>query len=134
MKVKLLMVGKTDTGWIGSGIGIYSSRLAHYVNFSMVEIPDIKNAASLSREAQKGKEYTSAGWAARLEDRITHFSGDMVFVIGGAYGFSEAVYARANEKMALSLMTFSHQMVRAIFLEQLYRAFTIIKGEPYHHE
>lgn len=157
MKVKLLMVGKTDTGWIGSGIGIYSSRLAHYVNFSMVEIPDIKNAASLSREAlkskegeailkniapgdhvilldEKGKEYTSAGWAVRLEDRITHFSGDMVFVIGGAYGFSEAVYARANEKMALSLMTFSHQMVRAIFLEQLYRAFTIIKGEPYHHE
>lgn len=157
MKIKLIMIGKTDTGWIRTGLGVYADRLARYINFSMTELPDIKNAASLSREQlktkegelllrnfspadhvvlldEKGKEYSSMEWSARLEDRMAHLSGDIVFVIGGAYGFSDAVYARCNEKVSLSRMTFSHQMVRVIFAEQLYRAFTIMKGEPYHHE
>ncbi len=157
MKIKLIMTGKTNAGWIGDGFATYRERIGHYANFSTTEIPDLKNAASLSRDTirtkegeallknivptdyvilldERGKEFTSAEWASRLSDRLSHFSSDIVFVIGGAYGFSEAVYARANEKLSLSRMTFSHQMVRIIFAEQLYRAFTIIKGEPYHHE
>ena len=157
MKIKLIMTGKTNVGWVESGIGLYAGRLKHYVNFSMVEIPDIRNTSSMSRELvkaregdlqmkniapsdhvilldEKGAEFTSAAWAAKLESRISHSSGDIVFIIGGAYGFSDSVYARADEKLSLSRMTFSHQMVRAIFLEQLYRAFTIMRGEPYHHE
>lgn len=157
MKIRLIMVGKTDIPWVSAGIGVYSDRLTHYANFSITEIPDIRNASSLSRDMikkregenilknilpgdrvilldEKGREFTSMEWAARLEDRISHYGGDLVFVIGGAYGFSEAVYARADEKLALSRMTFSHQMARVIFVEQLYRAFSIMKGEPYHHE
>ncbi len=157
MKIKLIMIGKTDSGWIDDGLGAYIKRLSHYINFSVTEIPDLKNTASLSRDViksregeallknisqgdhvvlldERGREFSSAEWASRLNDRISHFSGNMVFVIGGPYGFSDDVYARANEKLSLSKMTFSHQMVRVIFAEQLYRAFTIIKGEPYHHE
>lgn len=157
MKITLLTVGKTDKEWVKNGLDIYASRLKHYIPFSLVEIPELKNVSSLSKEQikiregelilknirpsddlilldERGKEYSSMELAKVIQDKISYAGKDMVFVIGGAYGFSEAVYARANSKLSLSRMTFSHQMVRTIFVEQLYRAFTIIKGEPYHHE
>ena len=157
MKIALLTVGKTDSDWVRQGLDIYVSRLKHYIPFSIIEIPELKNVSALSREQIKtregelilknirptddvilmdehGKEYSSVEFARILQDKISYAGKDMVFVIGGAYGFSEAVYQRANSRISLSRMTFSHQMVRAIFAEQLYRAFTIIKGEPYHHE
>lgn len=157
MKITLLTVGKTDKEWVKNGLDIYASRLKHYIPFSLVEIPELKNVSSLSKEQikiregelilknirpsddlilldERGKEYSSMELAKVIQDKISYAGKDMVFVIGGAYGFSEAVYARANSKLSLSRMTFSHQMVRIIFVEQLYRAFTIIKGEPYHHE
>lgn len=157
MKITLLTVGKTDKDWVKQGIDIYSSRLKHYIPFSISEIPELKNVSSLSKEQIKtregelilknlkptddvilmdehGKEYTSMDFASLLQKKISYEGKDIVFIIGGAYGFSEEVYRRANSKISLSKMTFSHQMVRAIFAEQLYRAFTIMKGEPYHHE
>lgn len=157
MKFALLTVGKTDRDWVKQGLDIYVSRLRHYVPFTMTEIPELKNVSSLSKEQIKskegelilknirptdevilldehGREFSSVEFAKQLQDRISYSVKDIVFVIGGAYGFSEEVYRRANSKISLSRMTFSHQMVRAIFAEQLYRAFTIIKGEPYHHE
>lgn len=157
MKITLLTVGKTDVKWVKEGLDLYSSRLVHYVPFQIVEIPELKNVSALSKEQIKqkegelllkilkpadevilmdehGREFTSVEFAKNLEEKISRASRDMVFVIGGAYGFSPDVYSRANGKISLSKMTFSHQMVRTIFAEQLYRAFTIIKGEPYHHE
>ena len=157
MKITLLTVGKTDRDWVRQGLDIYVSRLKHYIPFTLLEIPELKNVSALSKEQIKakegelilknvrptddlilldehGKEYTSIQLAKILQDKISYECKDMVFVIGGAYGFSDAVYARANSKLSLSKMTFSHQMVRTIFAEQLYRAFTIMKGEPYHHE
>ena len=157
MKITLLTVGKTDRDWVRQGLDIYVSRLKHYIPFTLLEIPELKNVSALSKEQIKakegelilknvrptddlilldehGKEYTSLQLAKILQDKISYECKDMVFVIGGAYGFSDAVYARANSKLSLSKMTFSHQMVRTIFAEQLYRAFTIMKGEPYHHE
>lgn len=153
----MLTVGKTDKDWVKQGMDIYVSRLKHYIPFSITEIPELKNVSALSREQikakegelilknikpadnlvlldERGKEYSSVEFAKVLQDKINYEGKDIVFVIGGAYGFSEDVYRRANSRMSLSRMTFSHQMVRAIFAEQLYRAFTIIKGEPYHHE
>lgn len=152
----LLTVGKTDRAWVREGMDIYISRLVHYIPFSLSEIRELKNVSALSRDQirqkegelilkavrpadevilldERGKEYSSAEWARIVEGRIAA-GKDVVFVIGGAYGFSDAVYARADSLVSLSRMTFSHQMVRAVFLEQLYRAFTIIRGEPYHHE
>ena len=157
MKITLLTVGKTDRDWVRQGLDIYVSRLKHYIPFSMVEIPELKNVSALSKNQIKskegelilknirpiddlilldehGKEYTSVELAKVIQEKISYTGKDMVFVIGGAYGFSPEVYSRANSKISLSRMTFSHQMVRAIFAEQLYRAFTIMKGEPYHHE
>ena len=157
MKITLLTVGKTDRDWVRQGLDIYVSRLKHYIPFSIIEIPELKNVSALTKDQIKtregelilknvkptddvilldehGKEFTSVEFAKILQDKISYVGKDIVFVIGGAYGFSEAVYKRANSKISLSRMTFSHQMVRAIFTEQLYRAFTIIKGEPYHHE
>ena len=157
MKITLLLVGKTAFPYINEGISLYEKRLSYYVNYAKVEIPELKGVSAMSQEQIKEKEgelilknikptdevilldergdfYTSEDWARHLEKKITYGSKDIVFVIGGAYGFSEAVYKRANSKISLSRMTFSHQMVRAIFAEQIYRAFTIIKGEPYHHE
>ena len=157
MKITLLTVGKTDRDWVKQGLDIYVSRLKHYIPFNMVEIPELKNVSSLSKDQIKtregelilknirptddvilmdehGREYTSVEFARVLQEKISYTGKDMVFVIGGAYGFSPEVYSRANSKISLSKMTFSHQMVRAIFAEQLYRAFTIMKGEPYHHE
>lgn len=157
MKIYLVTVGRTDVPWVKAGLDAYVSRLAHYVPFCLDEIPELKNVAALSREQIKAKEgelllkrfkpsdhvvlldehgrsFRSVEFASWLEDRMSHSASDLVFVVGGAYGFSPDVYARANGKISLSEMTFSHQMVRTIFAEQLYRAFTIIKGEPYHHE
>ena len=156
MRIRLLTVGKTDVPWVKEGLDIYVSRLSHYVPFGLEEIPELKNVSSLSRDQikekegelilkaikpkdfvvlldEKGKEYRSVEFARELSARMA--SGrDLTFVVGGAYGFSGAVYGRADGKLSLSKMTYSHQMVRTIFAEQLYRAFTILRGEPYHHE
>ena len=157
MKITLLTVGKTDKDWVRQGIDIYATRMKHYFPFAIVEIPELKNVAALSEDQiktkegelilknikptedvilldERGREFSSMEFAKLLQDKISYIGKDIVFVIGGAYGFSEAVKQRANSKISLSKMTFSHQMVRAIFVEQLYRAFTIMKGEPYHHE
>lgn len=157
MKITLLLVGKTAFPYINEGISIYEKRLSHYVNYSRVEIPELKGVQAMSKEQIKEKEgelilknikntddvilldergntFTSLEWAALLQKKINYEGNDIVFVIGGAYGFSQKVYQRAGSKISLSKMTFSHQIIRVIFLEQLYRAFTIMKGEPYHHE
>ncbi len=157
MRMTLLTVGKTDVAWVREGLRTYSDRLGHYVPFAIREIPELKGARSLSEEQIKQKEgdlilaslspsdrvflldehgsmMRSVEFAAWIGKLISQGSRDIVFVIGGAYGFSPAVYSRAEGKLSLSPMTFSHQMVRTIFAEQLYRAFTILKGEPYHHE
>lgn len=157
MKICLLTVGKTDIGWVRESLETYSSRLSHYVPFSVCEIPELKNTSALTRTQikeregelilkaikptdrvilldERGKEYRSVEFAEEIRRLSLAGGKDIVFVIGGAYGFSEAVYAISVGKISLSRMTFSHQMVRTIFAEQLYRAFTIIKGEPYHHE
>ncbi len=157
MKIALLTVGKTDVNWVKQGLDIYVARLKHYIQFSINEIPELKNVSALSKDQIKakegdlilknikptddvilldehGKEYSSTEFASLLQNKINYEGRDIIFVIGGAYGFSEQVYKRANSKISLSRMTFSHQMVRAIFAEQIYRAFTIMKGEPYHHE
>ncbi len=156
MKMTLLTVGKTDRDWVGDGLEIYTKRLSHYIQFSINEIPELKKVSALSRDQirqregelilgnvrssdevilldERGREYSSLEWAASLEKKMAA-GRDIVFVIGGAYGFSDDVHARADGKISLSRMTFSHQMVRVIFAEQLYRAFTILRGEPYHHE
>lgn len=156
MKITLLTVGKTDVKWVRDGMELYQGRLSHYIKLVVEEIPELKNVKALSHEQiktkegelilkslrpddrvvlldERGAEYSSIEFSQKLQDGLNRGS-DLVFVIGGAYGFSPEVYKRANAKISLSRMTFSHQMVRAIFLEQLYRAFTIIKGEPYHHE
>ena len=157
MKITLLTVGKTDKDWVKQGLDIYVSRLKHYIPFSIVEIPELKNVSALTKEQikskegelilknirptddvilldERGKEYTSVELARIIQDKISYAGKDIVFIIGGAYGFADAVYQRSNSKLSLSKMTFSHQMVRAIFAEQIYRAFTIMRGEPYHHE
>lgn len=142
--------------WVKEGMRLYVSRLGHYCTFTLDEIPELKNVSSLSKEQikvkegqllmkrirpsdclvlldERGRQQTSLEWASWIQNKLS--SGrDLVFVIGGAYGFSREVYDRADGLVSLSKMTFSHQMVRAIFLEQLYRAFTILRGEPYHHE
>lgn len=157
MNIKLLAIGKTDQEYLREGIGIYEKRLKHYISFEIKIIPDLKNTAKLSQEQQKneegklilkdlqntdllvlldekGKSYTSMQFSQYLEQHMNNAVKNLFFVIGGPYGFSEEVYKRANGKISLSAMTFSHQMVRLFFVEQIYRAFTIMKGEPYHHE
>ena len=156
MKILLLVIGKTDDDYLITGIKKYVGRLGHYVSFELKEIPDIRNRKTLSEEQQKkaesflllsqfqpgdqvilldenGKQYTSNAFAESLEKMMASGAKRIVFVIGGPYGFAQEVYDKANALMSLSPMTFSHQMVRLIFTEQLYRAFTILKGEPYHH-
>ncbi|MBQ8701223.1 MAG: 23S rRNA (pseudouridine(1915)-N(3))-methyltransferase RlmH [Prevotella sp.] len=156
MKTLLIHVGKTTDSHVKAMIDDYTERISHYMPFEIVTIPELKNTKSLTEEQQKvregelilkqlqpadtvvlldehGKERRSIEFAKWLET-ITQSARRLVFVIGGPYGFSADVYDRANQKMSLSAMTFSHQMVRVIFTEQLYRACTIIKGEPYHHE
>lgn len=157
MKVRVLFTGKTAEAWIRQGISKYADRIRHYVPFSLEELPDLKQTASLSEEQVKqregetllkalhagdylvlldehGGDFSSLDWARNLERKSARLLKDLVFVVGGPYGFSQAVHERADEHLSLSRMTFSHQLVRVVFLEQLYRALTIIKGEPYHHE
>lgn len=157
MKIKLLAVGKTDQKNLQLFLDDYIKRISFYIRFEMQVIPDIKKAKNLSEKEQKQKEgelilkqidatdtvilldekgklHTSVGFADFLQNKMNTVNKQLVFVIGGPYGFSEAVYSRAQAKMSLSTMTFSHQMVRLFFLEQLYRAFTIIRNEPYHHQ
>lgn len=156
MKTELILVGKTTDKHFQAGIDDYTQRIGHYMPFSITVIPELKNTKSLSEQQQKeregelilqkvqtadklvlldehGKEFRSIEFASWIE-RQQQLGRKLVFVIGGPYGFSEAVYKRADEKISLSKMTFSHQMVRLVFTEQIYRACTIIKGEPYHHE
>lgn len=156
MKVTLLVVGKTTDSHIEALILEYQKRLTHYLPFALQVIPELKNTKALSPEQQKqtegdlilkavtantdlilldehGKEFRSIEFADYLQKRMS--SGrDVTFVVGGPYGFSDTVYQRANGKISLSKMTFSHQMVRLFFVEQIYRAMTILRGEPYHHE
>lgn len=157
MNIELIVVGKTDMKEVETLVAMYSKRLNHYVRFAITTIADVRNTKKLSEGEQKrlegeailrlitpadylmlldehGAELRSIEFADLIEKRMSAGIKRLVFVIGGPYGFSEAVYARANSKLSLSRMTFSHQIVRAIFLEQLYRAYTILKNEPYHHE
>ncbi|NJL76764.1 MAG: 23S rRNA (pseudouridine(1915)-N(3))-methyltransferase RlmH [Saprospiraceae bacterium] len=157
MKIVLSMIGKTDFPYLAEGMEIYLKRLSHYTKMEMLVLPDIKTSKKESIEVLKtkegelilsklqdgdflilldeqGKSYTSKAFAQWVEQWMVQSHKRVVFQIGGAYGFSKEVYTRANAMLSLSAMTFSHQMVRLIMLEQLYRAMTIINREPYHHE
>lgn len=157
MNIELIVVGKTDMKEIEALVTMYTKRLNHYVKFAITTLADVRNTKNLSAAEQKrmegeailrlvtdsdhlmlldehGLELRSIEFADLLQKRMSAGTKRLVFVIGGPYGFSDAVYQRANSKLSLSKMTFSHQIVRAIFTEQLYRAFTILKNEPYHHE
>lgn len=155
MKIKLITIGKTDEPYLIEGIEKYINRLKHYVSFELIVINDVKigkkNNAELQKEQEatqillkinatdvlilldeRGKELNSVDFSEFIQKKL-NAGTDLVFVIGGPFGFSEGVYQRASSKVALSQLTFSHQMVRLFFVEQLYRAFTILKGEKYHH-
>ncbi|MBR6202294.1 MAG: 23S rRNA (pseudouridine(1915)-N(3))-methyltransferase RlmH [Bacteroidaceae bacterium] len=157
MRITLLLVGKTVNKHFVELIDDYAARVKHYVGFDIVTIPELKNTKNLSADQQKqqegeliqkqlqagdhvvlldehGKELRSVEFSRWMEQKMQTVGKRLVFIIGGPYGFSPDVYAKANEQLSLSKMTFSHQMVRLIFVEQLYRAMTIMKGEPYHHE
>lgn len=157
MKIKLLTIGKTDDKNLIQLIDTYQKRLNHYINFELEVIPDIKNVKNLSKNLQKekegelilkkisatdqlvlldekGKELRSIEFSKFLQKKMNSGIKQLVFVIGGPYGFSKEVYQKAQGKVSLSKLTFSHQMIRLFMVEQLYRAFTILKNEPYHHE
>lgn len=157
MKILLIVVGKTDQKWLIDGISQYTERLAHFAQFEMLVIPDIRNNKNMDQNTQKvregeqilnllqpsddvwllddkGREMTSPEMARWLEKRMAQSTKRLVFIIGGPYGFSPDVYDRVPGRLSLSRMTFSHQMVRLIFVEQLYRAFSILNNLPYHHE
>ena len=157
MRIKLLAIGKTDDKRLIQLIADYEKRLGHYIKFEFEIIPDLKKAKNLSQKQQKeqegalllkklqptdqlilldekGHEFRSIEFSRFLQKKLNSGIKGLVFAVGGPYGFSEAVYQKAQGKIALSKMTFSHQMIRLFFVEQLYRAFTIMKNEPYHHE
>ncbi len=157
MSIDFLVVGKTDSQHVAELTRLYAGRISRYLRFTVTELPDIRNAKNMSNENQKkaegemilrmltsedyvvllddkGTEHTSLGFAEWIQKRMNSGVKRVVFVVGGPYGFSREVYARASDKISLSRMTFSHQIIRPIFAEQLYRAFTILRGEPYHHE
>ena len=157
MKIKLLSVGKTEEPYLKDGVAIYEGRMKRYLPYEHIVLPALKNAKNMPIEEQKkkegemilqsvassdmvllldeaGKEYTSVEFAAMLRQQMNSGLKNLIFVIGGPYGFSAEVYKRANGKLSLSRMTFSHQMVRLFFTEQLYRAMTILNNEPYHHQ
>lgn len=157
MKITLLVVGKTATGFVRQGIDDYAKRLSHYVQFGIEYVGDARNTRHLSEAQQKeaegsgilaalqpadhvvlldehGSERTSVQFANYLQKRMAGGAKRLVFVVGGPYGFSPQVYARANDQISLSRMTFPHELIRLIFTEQLYRAFTILNHQPYHHE
>jgi 23S rRNA (pseudouridine1915-N3)-methyltransferase len=132
MKIVLLAIGKTKEQYLIEGISQYQKRLNHYTQFELLEIPNIKNANNLSDFELLRKEGELI--FQQLQAWLHSGKKRLVFVVGGAYGFSEQVYQRGNEKLSLSKMTFSHQMVRLFFVEQMYRGYTILNNEPYHHE
>jgi 23S rRNA (pseudouridine1915-N3)-methyltransferase len=157
MKITLLLNGRTEEHFLAEAFAFYAKRLKHYVNFETIEIPDPKSTKSLTTEQYKekerelteknfsqgdhvvllderGKQLRSVEFADYLQWKMNSSVRNLVFIIGGPYGFSDKIIQRADEKLSLSRMTFSHQMVRVFFVEQLYRAFTILKNEPYHHE
>ncbi len=157
MRITLRVIGKTDFEWIKEGLGLYTRRLSHYIPFAVEEIPEPKFPVSATQDFVKEKEgvlllsglkpsdevilldergpqMRSVEFARYLKDKMARGGRNIVFMIGGPYGFSQAVYDRAEGKISLSKMTFSHQMVRVFFVEQVYRAMTILGGEPYHHE
>ncbi len=157
MKISLLVVGKTTENILQQQIDMYLHRIQRYMSCQLEVIPALKSTKKLSKEEikykegmlilnklqptdivvlldEKGKEYTSLQFAKYIDKQMQMSTKRLVFVVGGAYGFATDVYAHAHQKIALSKMTFSHQMIRLLFVEQLYRAFTIIKGEPYHHQ
>ncbi|MDO9185313.1 MAG: 23S rRNA (pseudouridine(1915)-N(3))-methyltransferase RlmH [Bacteroidia bacterium] len=156
MKITLILNGKTDDDYLIKGFSTYEQRLKHYISFETIVIPALKNTKALSIEQQKqkegelifkniqssdrlilldenGKEYSSVNFSDFIQQQMNSGIKNIVFVVGGPYGFSDEIYKRANGKISLSKMTFSHQMVRLFFVEQLYRAMTILKNEPYHH-
>lgn len=157
MKIKLIAIGKTDEAFLEEGIDKYLKRLKHYHPVELIIIPDIKGGGKFTADKlkdaegklilqkvqdgdhlilldEKGKTFTSSEFATFLQKKLNAVTTNLVFVIGGAFGFSPEVYTRANDKIALSKMTFSHQMVRLFFVEQIYRGFTILRGEKYHHD
>lgn len=157
MKILLYQIGKTSFSFVSEGEKMYIDRIKRFTKFEQVTIPNLKKGNKLSegdikkKEGElilqklsdkdylvllddKGKTYTSLAFANYIKDKQNYLPKNLVFLIGGAYGFSESVYRRADAKISLSAMTFSHQIIRVVFLEQLYRAFSIIKGGPYHHE
>lgn len=157
MKIQLLCIGNTSEKYIRSGIAEYEKRLRKYCKFEFIQIPDIKNQGKYSKEEIKdleadkliykinersmvflfdenGQEFSSIQFSQYLNKQLSHSTGTLVFIIGGAYGFSKKIYDLSKGKISLSQMTFSHQMVRMIALEQIYRAFTILNNEPYHHQ
>lgn len=157
VKINLIVVGKTKKDFLKDGEQEYEKRLSKFVNYEKIEIPDLKNAKKRSQSEikqeegkqilaripeqgwvvlldDKGKMFDSKGFAVWLNDKMVQRQKQLTFVVGGAYGFSDEVYQRANQKVSLSKMTFSHQMVRLFFVEQLYRAYAILNNLPYHHE
>ena len=157
MQIELIVVGKTDSKEVGALVEMYQKRINHYCRFAITTIPDLRNTKSLTTGQQnqsegerilaqltesdyvvlldeRGAEFRSVEFSEWIRKRMVSGLKRLVFVIGGPYGFSEEVYKRANQQISLSKMTFSHQIVRAIFTEQIYRAFTIMNNEPYHHE
>jgi len=157
MKITLLAIGKTNAKYLQEGIEQYTKRLGHYIPFELKILPDVKTTKSLTTDKQKemegqmflaaigqgdwvtllderGKEFTSREFANYIDKKMVTLPKNLIFVIGGPYGFSQEMYDRANEKLSLSKMTFSHEMIRLFFIEQIYRAMTILKGEPYHHD
>jgi 23S rRNA (pseudouridine1915-N3)-methyltransferase len=157
MKITFLTVGKTEDAYLKDGIDKYVKRLKHYTKLELVDLPELKNTKALTEQQQKtkeaelilkkispldhvilldekGMEFTSKQFAAYIDKKSISSTSSLVFVVGGPYGFDQSVYERANDKLSLSRMTFSHQMIRLFFTEQLYRAYSILKGEPYHHE
>jgi len=156
MKVKIITIGKTNQNFVKEGFEMYKKRIIHYTNFEEIVIDDIKNQKNIKAEKlkvlegekimkkilntdfvvlldEKGKTFNSNTFSKWIENKMIQSTKNLVFIIGGAFGFSEKIYNRANSKIRLSDMTFSHQIIRVIFAEQLYRAFTIIKGEKYHN-
>lgn len=157
MKIVFLSLGKTNEKYLIEGISLYQNRLKHYTSFEMIEIPNIKNSKNLTKLElmkkegdlilkniqnsdhlvlldEKGKEYNSIKFSEKIQNWMLRGKKRIVFVVGGSYGFSNDLYHRGNEKISLSKMTFSHQMVRLFFLEQLYRGYSILNNQPYHHE
>lgn len=157
LKVDLVLIGRTSIPYLEAGIKDYTARIGHYCRFAVRELPSVKNGGSLSPEElsrregalflgilaeydrvllldEHGKEYTSRALATQLEAMTVQGASKIAFVIGGAYGFAPAVREKYPLQLSLSQLTFSHQLVRLIFLEQLYRVFTILRGEPYHHD